>query len=121
ARTVAAGYGDGTVRLWEISTGDLRAEIHGHRGRVSGVAYLPDGLLVTASEDHTALTWDVHRVTELSLAESPDLWDDLAGDARTAFRAVSTLVQAGDDGVGWIAEHARPAEVIEPGKLDRLI
>ncbi len=59
-RTVAAGYDDGTVRLWEMASGRQRAAFEGHRGPVTRVVFSPDGsLLASGAGDQTGLVWDV--------------------------------------------------------------
>jgi hypothetical protein len=61
-RTVATGSHDGTAKLWDVATHQLRATLTGHNGTdtVYGVAFSPDGrTLATGSLDHTARLWDV--------------------------------------------------------------
>jgi WD40 repeat protein len=53
----AAGY---AVKLWDLTTGAERAEIHGHHGWIWSVAFSPDGhILVTGSSDRTTRLWEV--------------------------------------------------------------
>ena len=65
---MATASRDGTVRIWDATDGTRRAELAGHTGGVSAVAFSPDGrLLATASWDNTARLWDgatgEHRAT----------------------------------------------------------
>lgn len=39
------------------------AKLEGHKGQISGVAFLPDGRLMSASYDGTARVWNVQSVT----------------------------------------------------------
>ena len=51
---------DGTVRIWDAATGQQRAALTGHDGRVMAVAIAPDGSwLATGSDDGTVRIWDL--------------------------------------------------------------
>ena len=51
--------GDGSVRIWDPATGQQRAALTGHTGRVSAVAIAPDGTwLATAGGDGSVRIWD---------------------------------------------------------------
>jgi WD40 repeat protein len=83
-RTLASGGQDGTVRLWDVATRQLRATLWGHAGAVRGLAYSPDGYtLATAGADGTVKLWDPaggrematlggHEGTVLAVAFAPD-------------------------------------------------
>jgi WD40 repeat protein len=62
-KTVAGVQQDGkTIGLWEAATGKLLAQLAGHRGKVTCLAIHAAGqLLVSGSEDGTALVWDVKK------------------------------------------------------------
>ena len=40
-KTLASASDDGTMRLWDAATGESRATLKGHEGRVSAVAFSP--------------------------------------------------------------------------------
>jgi WD40 repeat protein len=69
AAVLAFGYRrDPGPRVLEVATGKLRARLSGHRGRVTSIAFSPDGTLIaTAARDGTARLWDAatgaHRAT----------------------------------------------------------
>jgi hypothetical protein len=48
-RTVAVGYADGEIWLWEAATGAVRRRLPGHRGVIWSLAFSPDGLLLASS------------------------------------------------------------------------
>jgi WD40 repeat protein len=57
-RLLASAGDDGTVRMWETSTGAALCTLTGHTKAVFGVAFSPDGhLLASASEDNTVRMW----------------------------------------------------------------
>jgi WD40 repeat protein len=57
---LAAGYYDGKIRLWRPGDLALLAEIEAHEGKVTGLAFSPDGTqLVSGGEDKIAKLWQV--------------------------------------------------------------
>ena len=83
-QTLASGSQDGTIRLWDVETGQTRDVFQGHRSWVLSVSFSPDGqTLVSGSFDNTIRLWDVetgqekvvfqgHTNEVLSVSFSPD-------------------------------------------------
>ena len=113
--------GDRGLRVWEIATGRQVRRFSNYPAGGSLVAYLPDGRsIITASEDGTALVWDVsdladRRPPELPTAKALEaLWSDLASsnDAPRGYRASWSLsIEAA---VPFLRDRLRPAATGEP-------
>src|SRR5207344_2707268 len=55
-----SGGDDGTVKVWDLTTGTATATLEGHTGSVWGVAISADGTrAVSASADATVKVWDI--------------------------------------------------------------
>jgi WD40 repeat protein len=111
---------DRGLRVWEIATGRQVRRFSNYPGGAALVAYLPDGRsIVTASEDGTALVWDVSDLADRRPPEPPDakvleaLWSDLASDeAPQGYRASWALSAEG--AVPLLRDRLRPAAANEP-------
>ena len=58
--TLASGAWNGTVKLWDVATGEPIAMLEGHTRRVTSVSFSPDGaILASGSYDDTVKLWDV--------------------------------------------------------------
>src|SRR5262249_14894284 len=69
-KILASGSRDGTVRLWDVKTGDLRRTLGVHTGDVYAVAFAPDGrLLATGGGDRTVRLWDVRTARVIRMLE----------------------------------------------------
>jgi WD40 repeat protein len=122
----AGGYG-GTVRIWDVATGQERAALVGHAGPVAGVAVAPDGSwLAAGGQDGTVRIWDVatgreraalagHTGPVAGVAVAPDgswlaaggqdgtvrIWDTATGQARALMRVDGNI-----NGCAWLSSDA---------------
>jgi RNA polymerase sigma factor (sigma-70 family) len=87
-RTFATASADGTIRLWEVATWKLRAEFHGHRDRITALAFGPDGRLFTGGLDTVILGWDVRPPADSAQRNLAEAWEVLAAaDGKAGFQA----------------------------------
>ncbi len=126
-RWLAVGNNQGRVYLHELASGKQQA-LQGHIGAVGSLAFAPDSSrLVSASEDGTALVWDLKALAAkerrtpkaISLDEC---WDALVGsDAVKAARARAAFEDRLDEAVAFLEKKAEPARPVDPERLTRLL
>ncbi|KAF6255140.1 WD40-repeat-containing domain protein [Scenedesmus sp. NREL 46B-D3] len=57
---LAAGYSDGTVRLWDMASRSCQVTLTGHSGAITCLGFSANGaLLASGSADTSAIVWDV--------------------------------------------------------------
>ena len=83
-RFLAAGYGGGTVRVWDLDSYGLSVTLSGHKSVVRSLAFSPDGrMLVCGHADSTIVLYDLssgdvlrrldgHSFGTLAVVFSPD-------------------------------------------------
>ncbi len=124
-RRLAAAVGEegheSAVQMWDVITGKRLAEFPGHRGRITKLAFSPNGArLASCSSDTTAIVWDVgappmsKEPRAVPIAAS--IWKELNGDAKTSYAAVSLAVQAGDTAITLLKTKLKPAVVVDQEK-----
>jgi WD40 repeat protein len=94
AAYLASGYTDGMLRLWDLTTGKLVAEIKGHSDEIAGLGFNKENLLFSASWDGALKSWNVPDLKSSASA-------DVVGEAVASFIMTddrSHLVTGGWDG-----------------------
>lgn len=103
-RIIATAGNDVVVRLWDASTGALAGELRGHEQLVNDVRFLPNGDVVTVSDDRTIRIWrgdggalrqtvEGHTAAVTRIVVSPD-------GARIATSSADRTVRVWDIGNG---------------------
>ena len=145
-QVVASGSLDGTVRLWDVPSGQLRATLHGHAGPVHAVAFSGDGqVLASGGIDGTIVLWAApsgrrlmtlrgHGSGVLGVAFSGDgqvlasgsldgtvrLWDARTGTTVRTMRAELPYEGMDITGLTGVTEAQRTA-LLELGAVERPI
>src|SRR5262249_24004897 len=76
SRQALSASEDGTLKLWELATGELRHTFAGHNASVSAIAVTPDGHhVLSASSARTLRLWDLEeRVCRCLIPLETSLW-----------------------------------------------
>jgi WD40 repeat protein len=125
ARTVAAGYTEGTIRWWDITSGRQMAEVHAHPFWVWALAFSEDGKVLASQcgGDGAIHLWDLatgrrlnrpegHQAAITSLSIAPDgrtiatvgedhtlrLWSVATGQELIRVRTIGSAVAFAPDG-----------------------
>jgi WD40 repeat protein len=106
------------VVVLDALTGTERQRLTGHQAAIKCLTPSPSGCaLVTGSDDHTAIVWDLARATAPPVAP-PRLWTDAelhqhweqlaAADPAGAYPALIALAAAPDQAPAWLGQRLKP-------------
>ena len=113
---LASGGDDGTVRVWDLDTGELVIALGGHRGAVNAVCPVTVagwGLLAAGGRDGTVRVWDVGTGEPVTILEGHRgaVWSVCA----VAVAGRDLLASGGDDGTVrvWDLGTGKPVTILE--------
>jgi hypothetical protein len=116
------------VRLWEVSSGQVRHTFPVPSGKVHAVAFTPDGkAVVTAHADGTALVWDVFGREDtrpranLTPSRLEAFWGDLAGTPTRAYRGLGELLRDPEPATAFLRGKVQALPDPEPAHLRHLV
>lgn len=60
SESFAVGYADGSIRLWNASTGSVLTTFNGHKKSITALAFDQSGTrLASGSQDTDIILWDI--------------------------------------------------------------
>jgi RNA polymerase sigma factor (sigma-70 family) len=121
-RTLVTGSKDGSVRLWEVATGQQRHRFAGHDNYVCNIAFSPDGKFVASiSTDAPVYVWDVEgchgkasSAVPFTDNEGTALWKTLSDSKpTTAFDAMRQLWARPAPAIALLRSHLQPTPAVD--------
>jgi WD40 repeat protein len=101
-KLLAAGGLDGTARVWDTQSGAAVAALSEHGGRISGIAFTPDGKQIITSKGSPFTPLDVLKHGRASIARTPlhgeiRFWNAQSGELQRTIQtgAYTTVVSLG--------------------------
>ncbi|XP_018412776.1 PREDICTED: WD repeat-containing protein 41 [Nanorana parkeri] len=136
----ASAGDDGSVMVWDVQTGEVLYEFHGHTQKITAIAVFPTSesyhmktdLILTASSDKTVIAWDCESglqwqkasnfhstVKALLIVQSLDVWLSGGSEFRVWNRNFNLLGEAGffsDGGIVALIELPKHCVAAAVGK-----
>lgn len=118
------------VHLVRVADGKVIHRFTGHRGGINCVRFSPDGrTLASGGQDTTVLLWDVTKLREKAIKETPpltpeklaELWKGLRGTAAEAHRCMGTLIAAPGQTVPFLGEKLKPVAAVDAERFGWLL
>jgi outer membrane protein assembly factor BamB len=115
-KVLATSRKDGSVWLWEMATGAVRARLKHHERAVYALAFSPDGAyLASRGWDDNLVLCDVS-----GRAQAKAAWKDLSAE-QSAFPAMGTLAAAPEPALPFLAKRLRELAPPDAKLLARLL
>ena len=123
-------FGDGSIMdsitLYELASGAIRKQFHGHRNMINDLAFTPDGLkLVTVSEDVTGLVWDTAPPKPSgpganSNKERQKQWENLLSlNGQLAYRAMGELAADPSGTLAFLKANLKPIPSVMDAEMEK--
>jgi WD40 repeat protein len=87
---------DGTVKLWDVATGKLKATLRGHTETVDSVAFDLDGKLLATGSRPEAKLWDVATGKEIATFKGPSRIVALSGNGKRLATGSARMLKVWD-------------------------
>jgi hypothetical protein len=125
-KLLASGSVEGDVHVWSVKTGRLLADLEGHRGPISGLAFAGGKTLVSAGRDTSVLVQDVSDASEgrvrpvkLTRARFEQLWGLLQSeDPAVGALSIQRLTRDPAGTVGMLKPYLAP---VDGKRIDQLL
>jgi WD40 repeat protein len=120
-RLLLSGGSDTGVRVWELATGKEVLRRDGHEGGIDQVAFAPNGRTAFSSaDDSLAYIWEL-RPNGVTKKPLETVWEELAGEPETAYRAVWALVNNPRAAADLVRKNIAPVAPVPKERLASLI
>src|SRR5262249_18188701 len=111
-----------TVRLYEVATWTVRATLRGGQGRVTALTLAPTGRLLGGGADRPVVAWDVRPPRVAVSVPLEKAWTDLGAKvAGESFKSEGRFLAAPGVTVRFFTEKIKPAEALDPKRIERLL
>jgi WD40 repeat protein len=81
-KQLATGGFDSAAKLWDVASGKVRFELHGHESRIPSASFSPNGVwLLTASWDGTVRVWETATGRSVAVLNTGKMVDAAAFSA----------------------------------------
>jgi WD40 repeat protein len=108
---LVTGGKDGSVRLWDLATGQATTVPNEHLGRISALALDPKGrMLASSSADGTIVLWDRQTTQRRIIKDNRDA----LSTAAVAFSPDGKLLASGHPGTTPLRSHVKLWDSVEP-------
>jgi len=111
---LATGGSDGSVTLWDPTTGEKVWDARGHGSHVYQVSFGRDSrTLLTGGDDGQCYQWDLRPTEQIKGQDPAELWGALSSDdSRAAYEAMRKMTDLGDQLLPLLAHKLKAVKVI---------